>query len=149
MFLLEEVLSVLLRSSFSKERTIIMSDGAVKSAEAEAQADNVTGSEGKGQVNLGVKVVLGVAGLSIWMLLMTAAYFHTWFEKASFIYIYLDVEQTVLIHILVHWVTGSIQRYFRRLLSTTSYSKSTEGNRFAWCLEPRRDYVLCKYIRPL
>jgi hypothetical protein len=150
MFLLEEVLSVLLRSSRSKEEgTILMSDGAVKSAEAEAQADDVAGSESQGQVNLGVKVVLGVAGLSIWMLLMTAAYFHTWFEKVSFIYIYLDVEQTVLIHILVHWVASSIQWYFRRLLSTTSYSKSAEGNRFAWCLEPRRDCVLCKYIRPL
>ena len=29
----------------------------------------------------GVKFALGVAGLMWWMLLMTAAYFHTWFEK--------------------------------------------------------------------
>jgi hypothetical protein len=31
--------------------------------------------------SFGIKVALGVAGLSWWMLLMTAAFFHTWFEK--------------------------------------------------------------------
>jgi hypothetical protein len=30
---------------------------------------------------LGVKIAVGVVGLSWWMLLMTAAFFHTWFEK--------------------------------------------------------------------
>lgn len=150
MFLLEEVLFVLLRSSRSKEeRTILMSDGAVKSAEVEAQGDNVTGSEGQGHLNLGVKVVLGVAGLSIWMLLMTAAYFHTWFEKVSFIYICLGMGKNILIRILVHWVAGSIQRYFRRPLPTASNSKSAKGTRFAWSLEPERNYVLCRYIRSL
>jgi hypothetical protein len=84
MFLLEEVLHVLLRSSRAKEeRTILMSDGAVKSAGVEAQADNFNASEEHEKLNWGVKFVLGVAGLSIWMLLMTAAYFHTWFEKVS------------------------------------------------------------------
>lgn len=29
----------------------------------------------------GVKMAVGVVGLSLWMLLMTAAFFHTWFEK--------------------------------------------------------------------
>jgi hypothetical protein len=148
MFLLEEVLFVLLRSSRSKEeRTILMSDGAVKNAEVEAQGDVVPGSDSQGQLNLGVKVVLGVAGLSIWMLLMTAAYFHTWFEKVSYIYIYLGIGNNALIHILVHWVAGSVRRYFRCLLPAASYSKSAKGNRFAWCLEPARDYVFCKYIR--
>lgn len=33
--------------------------------------------------NWGWGVVVGVMGLSWWMLLMTAAYFHTWFEKVS------------------------------------------------------------------
>jgi hypothetical protein len=31
--------------------------------------------------SLGVKVAVGVVALSWWMLLMTAAFFHTWFEK--------------------------------------------------------------------
>lgn len=136
MFLLEEVLFVMLRSSRSKEeRTVLMSDGAVKSAEVEAQGDNVSASEGRGYMNLGVNVVLGVSGLSIWMLLMTAAYFHTWFEKVSSIYNYPARENNVLTHVLVHWFDGSIQRHFRCLLSTTSYSKYAGGYRFTWRLE--------------
>lgn len=82
MFLLEEVLHVVLRSARTKEeRTILMNDGAVKSAEVEAQIPSGDTLGSSGQWDLGVKVVLGVAGLSLWMLLMTAAYFHTWFEK--------------------------------------------------------------------
>lgn len=84
MFLLEEVLHVVLKSSRTKEeRTIYMSDGAVKSAEIEAQ--NVDESW-DGSWTVGAKVVLVVAGLSLYMLLMTAAYFHTWFEKVGLLY---------------------------------------------------------------
>jgi hypothetical protein len=82
MFLLEEVLHVVLRSSREKEeRTILMADGAVKSAVIEAVQVGDSAPESYGQWNLGVKFVMIVSGLSIWMLLMTAAYFHTWFEK--------------------------------------------------------------------
>ena len=35
------------------------------------------------EVARGLSVALVVAGLSWWMLLMTAAYFHTWFEKVT------------------------------------------------------------------
>ncbi len=144
MFLLEEVLFVLLRSSKAKEeRTILMSDGAVKSAEVEAHANSAGASESQGQLNLGVKVVLGVSGLSIWMLLMTAAYFHTWFEKVRSISTHLSMENNILIHILVHRFASSIQRYFCCLFPPTSYSKSAKGNRFARCLKPFRAYVLC------
>ncbi|TVY23641.1 FIT family protein [Lachnellula hyalina] len=79
MFLFEEVLHVVLKSAKSSERTIYMADGAVKSADVEAPRDST--AETAGQWTLGAKVVLGVAGLSVYMLLMTAAYFHTWFEK--------------------------------------------------------------------
>lgn len=79
MFLFEEVLHVVLELARTKqERTVYMMDGAVKSAEVEAERD---ASDGSGQWTLGSKVVLGVGGLSLYMLLMTAAYFHTWFEK--------------------------------------------------------------------
>lgn len=37
----------------------------------------------KGIAGWGVLFVAAVGGLSWWMLLMTAAYFHTWFEKVS------------------------------------------------------------------
>lgn len=80
MFLFEEVLHVVLKSSRTKEeRTIIMNDGAVKSAEVEAQTEN--GTNNLGGWTLGSKITLGVGSLSVYMLLMTAAYFHTWFEK--------------------------------------------------------------------
>ena len=79
MFLFEEVLHVVLKSKKVKEeRTVYMSDGAIKSADIEGQA-----SHEEGIWTLGSKIVLGVAGLSVYMLLMTAAYFHTWFEKVS------------------------------------------------------------------
>jgi hypothetical protein len=82
MFLLEEVTHVLLRSSRAKEeRTIFMKDGAIKSADVELEPGSDL-NETSGWT-LGVKIVLGVAGLSLYMLLMTAAYFHTWFEKVS------------------------------------------------------------------
>jgi len=81
MFLFEEVLHVVLRSSKTKEeRTVLMNDGAVKSADVEFQSGNMA-EEGKW--TLGAKVVLGIGGLSVYMLLMTAAYFHTWFEKLT------------------------------------------------------------------
>jgi hypothetical protein len=83
MFLFEEVLHVVLKSQRVKEeRTVYMPDGAIKSAEVEA---GFNGSDPlvqrPSQWTLGSKVGLGVAGLSVYMLLMTAAYFHTWFEK--------------------------------------------------------------------
>jgi hypothetical protein len=80
MFLFEEMLHVVLKSAKTKEeRTILMNDGAVKSAEVEAEA----GVETEGVWTLGSKIVLSVGALSVYMLLMTAAYFHTWFEKVS------------------------------------------------------------------
>jgi hypothetical protein len=80
MFLFEEVLYVVLKSSQSREeRSIVMGDGAVKSAEVEAEVEAAIC--GPGQWTLGSKIALGVGALSVYMLLMTAAYFHTWFEK--------------------------------------------------------------------
>ena len=80
MFLFEEVLHVAYRSARNRqERTVYMMDGAVKSAEVEAQQE----FEGFEQWTLGSKIVLAVGGMSLYMLLMTAAYFHTWFEKVS------------------------------------------------------------------
>lgn len=80
MFLFEEVLHVVLKGAKTKERTVYMADGAVKSAGVEATEAPM---EGHDQWTLGAKVVLGIGGLSVYMLLMTAAYFHTWFEKLT------------------------------------------------------------------
>lgn len=78
MFLFEEVSHAVLGSTTTDQRTVYMVDGAVKGAAVEAQEAIV---DVDGKWTLGVKFVLGVSGLSLYMLLMTAAYFHTWFEK--------------------------------------------------------------------
>lgn len=60
-----------------EERRVRRADGDVVRAEREIAGDELQGLDGKG----GISAPLVVAGLSWWMLLMTAAYFHTWFEK--------------------------------------------------------------------
>jgi len=83
MFLFEEVLHVVWKAGRGKEeRTIYMNDGAVKSAEVESQAENM-GPQQPGEWTIAARAVLGVGTLSVYMLLMTAAYFHTWFEKLT------------------------------------------------------------------
>ena len=81
-----ELLPALLRMEGLREaRRILTSDGLVRSAAIET-VDEPAQGQGKNmkipeETSLGVKAALGVAGMSWWMLLMTAAYFHTWFEK--------------------------------------------------------------------
>jgi len=58
-------------------RLITLADGKVASVIVEKERVK---DEGDATAQ-GVKFALGVAGLMWWMLLMTAAYFHTWFEK--------------------------------------------------------------------
>lgn len=67
-------------SRLNEERCVVMADGAVKSANVEAETP---AGQGEGQYSLGIgtKTALGVMALNLWMLLMTAIYFHTWFEK--------------------------------------------------------------------
>lgn len=82
MLWLEILPAVLKASGLREERRIRMNDGAVKSAAVETvdAEGNMPVPEAK-DLGLGVKVSLAVAGMSWWMLLMTAAFFHTWFEK--------------------------------------------------------------------
>ncbi|KAF7563978.1 hypothetical protein G7046_g100 [Stylonectria norvegica] len=81
-FLMQEVGWPVLRWSGwqQEERSVVMLDGALKSANVESETPV---GEGAGQPALGVggKIAFSILGLSIWMLLMTAIYFHTWFEK--------------------------------------------------------------------
>lgn len=58
-------------------RRIMLQDGKVASVAVEKDPE----SEKEEPTTQGVKFSLGVAALMWWMLLMTAAYFHTWFEK--------------------------------------------------------------------
>lgn len=73
-FLGFEVLAVMMGAKgLREERMVKRRDGTV---EREFLGERM-GDEGKS----GVGAPIIVAGLSWWMLLMTAAYFHTWFEK--------------------------------------------------------------------
>ncbi|KAF2712951.1 hypothetical protein K504DRAFT_368726 [Pleomassaria siparia CBS 279.74] len=58
-------------------RRIVLEDGKVATVAVEKDPD----AERETPTRQGVKFSLGVAALMWWMLLMTAAYFHTWFEK--------------------------------------------------------------------
>ncbi|CAG8973283.1 hypothetical protein HYALB_00000046 [Hymenoscyphus albidus] len=85
MFIFEEILHVVLKTQMTKEqRTVSMADGAVKSAEVEATLGGYDSTvERPRQWTIGARVGVGVGALSVYMLLMTAAYFHTWFEKLT------------------------------------------------------------------
>jgi len=75
-----EILPTVLRAEGLRDgRTIMMPDGKVATAAAEAQRETHAGKDGP--IGFGMKVTVGVLALSWWMLLMTAAFFHTWFEK--------------------------------------------------------------------
>lgn len=80
-----EVLPVLTRAGGLRDgRRIMLGDGKVASVAVEKLGEREGEGNGgeSGQVTkAGVKVALGVVGLMWWMLLMTAAFFHTWVEK--------------------------------------------------------------------
>lgn len=129
MFIFEEVLHVVTNSTRSKEeRTILMSDGAVKSAEVEAE--RVT-PEVSGQWTLGAKTMLGVAALSLYMLLMTAAYFHTWFEKVCYKYPTKTNELTVS---SAHRTTCSNERHFCCIFPASSSTRLATVDWDARCI---------------
>lgn len=84
-FLLQEIGWVVQRWRAEKrdERTIVMHDGAVKSAEVEADRRDGAPGGGASGVGVGAKFAGTVVAMSWWMILMTAVYFHTWFEKLT------------------------------------------------------------------
>lgn len=73
--------------SIQDERSVVMHDGAVKSAAVEAErfADAVEHRvlSAWDALALGGKFAGGVVLVSWWMLLMTAIFFHTWVEKVG------------------------------------------------------------------
>ncbi|KAI8949609.1 Fat storage-inducing transmembrane protein [Xylaria longipes] len=84
-FLVQEVVWVVLRAGAKiigsgDDRSVVMGDGAVKGAGVESDR---TAAAHERHLGVGGRFLLGVVGLSLWMLLMTAVYFHTWFEKLT------------------------------------------------------------------
>lgn len=74
-FLWMEILPVVVRKEM---RQVRRKQGDWVTADRESEGDK---QKEQIEVRNGLSVPLVVAGLSWWMLLMTAAYFHTWFEK--------------------------------------------------------------------
>lgn len=79
---LELLPAVLRMEGLTEARRILTADGLVRKATYEAEG-NPTDAEPPKEMGVGIQASLAVAGLSWWMLLMTAAYFHTWFEKLT------------------------------------------------------------------
>ncbi|KAF7197200.1 FIT family protein scs3 [Pseudocercospora fuligena] len=78
-----ELLPAVLRTEGLREKRRIMTpDGLTRSASFEVDSRS-THTNARDELGFGIKAALGVAFLSWWMLLMTAAYFHTWFEKVT------------------------------------------------------------------
>ena len=80
MLWLELLPAVLRMEGLREARRISTAGGLVRSASIEAD-EKSGGVHVPNELGIGIKAALFVAGLSWWMLLMTAAYFHTWFEK--------------------------------------------------------------------
>ena len=81
-FLLLEAAPVLLQDSVRSGSE----DTAIRQEEDEDEGKKrQLGYSGEGREGLSAPTwfLIGVVGLSLWMLLMTATYFHTWVEKVS------------------------------------------------------------------
>jgi len=82
-----EVLPVVLRAKgWDGERVVRTADGRIVTV-AEERRDGgdgkPVGKEEEVFASIGTKFAIGIVALSWWMLLMTAAFFHTWFEKLT------------------------------------------------------------------
>ncbi|WPG98462.1 Hypothetical protein R9X50_00125300 [Acrodontium crateriforme] len=75
---LEVLPSFLRKSGLREARRILTQDGLVQTPGIENTESEVPSDS---NIGIGAKLALVIAALSWWMLLMTAAYFHTWFEK--------------------------------------------------------------------
>ncbi|KIW06497.1 uncharacterized protein PV09_02932 [Verruconis gallopava] len=94
-----EVLPTILKAQgLHEERRVKVRNGRV--VKTRSIVDGTVGDEGYVPSNqteeqytkLGVKVIVGIVALMWWMLLMTAAFFHTWFEKfTGFVVAFLGI----------------------------------------------------------
>lgn len=79
MLWLELLPAVLRMEGLREARRIRTQDGLNRSAAVESDDRAQAATD----LGVGIQVSLVVAVMSWWMLLMTAAYFHTWFEKLT------------------------------------------------------------------
>lgn len=105
-FLGMEILPVVLRKAgLREERRVRTRDGGVGRAVIGSEGRGVVGAEEQGS---GVGAPVVVAGLSWWMLLMTAAYFHTWFEKVNSLFFFSCLSIILLLSLLFCCCLGTL-----------------------------------------
>lgn len=130
--------------AISDERSVVMQDGAVKSAAVEAErfADvvEVRVFSAWEALGLGGKVAGGVVALSWWMILMTAIYFHTWFEKVSALRPRAQslgevglIADYMFLH-AVYRSFGRLDGIIRSLLRTQICARTTRTHWLAWII---------------
>ncbi|KAK4635227.1 Acyl-coenzyme A diphosphatase fit1 [Fulvia fulva] len=82
MLWLELLPAVLRMEGLREARRIFTADGLIRRVTVESD-EPASSAKTPRDMGVGIQAALGVAALSWWMLLMTAAYFHTWFEKLT------------------------------------------------------------------
>ena len=97
-----------------EERMVRGRDGGVGRVEREAGGGEV------GEWKTGIGAPLVVAGLSWWMLLMTAAYFHTWFEKVMSSFPFFATLMYGTDICLVHGTSDGFGWHFRGVFPSAS-----------------------------
>lgn len=144
--LMNEVLWPALRWSgwLAEERCVVMSDGALKGANVEAETAPGAGREHEAVLGYGGKFALGVLGLNLWMLLMTAIYFHTWFEKVR---LYHTHSHGHLLTCSVYRSRHCICRHLRRLLRPSLRSRGATNPRSPWHLEALLSFCMFSGVR--
>ena len=95
-----------------------------------ARKDMIGEEEDDGQT-WAVWFVGGVGALSWWMILMTATYFHTWFEKVS---LYRLEEAACADKATVDWSVGCIRGHRIGVFSTVDATSSRAYSRSAKCM---------------
>jgi hypothetical protein len=131
-FLIQEVAWVVLRTGAKirgsgDDRAIVMGDGAVKGVAIESEP---LAESHEHHLGIGGKFASGVVALSFWMLLMTAIYFHTWFEKVSPGYPYCAIQ--LLICFIAHWTIGCFRGCVHSLHSSKMDTRSERAYWVAW-----------------
>ena len=152
-FLGMEILPVVLRYAGLGEARVVMGpEGQVRKAGGAVVIGTDDEEQGEGRVGRGVGGAVFVAGLSWWMLLMTAAYFHTWVEKVR-VFRRLDSLLPKLLQltldITVHRPPCCLHRRRRRLFPPPRDSRAERRHWNAGGLVQSARWKFSRYRRTL
>lgn len=134
-------------SAVRDDRSVVMVDGAIKSATVEAERVAAAAEHRLASVwdalAFGGKVTGAVVAMSWWMLLMTAIFFHTWFEKVCPLVFLLHLVLTpfitsfflrfvLILCTLVYWTLCRAYGALRHLFPASSPPSVAHRNWSTW-----------------